>query len=209
MTNTSTTSTKEVRNIAIAANNIEIRKAAYGKRSISGYAIKFGQASADLGGFIEFVSPTALDRTLKENPDVLLLRDHDSSKLLGRTIAGNLSLKVNSSGLHFDATLLDTSTASDTYLDIQAGLLSGCSFGFCTRDDKWEQGPDGQLIRTLLDVDLHEISVTSFPAYQSTTVDARNCPASLRSLLKLTTPKREDDDTIRAAHMSQLIARMR
>lgn len=189
---------------------IELRSAD-GKRSISGYAITFGQASADLGGFIEFVAPTALDRTLRENPDILLLRDHDSSKLLGRTTAGNLNLKVNSStGLHFDATLLDTTTANDAYLDIQAGLLSACSFGFCTRDDKWEQRPDGQLIRTLLDVDLHEISVTSFPAYQSTTVDARNCPASLRSLLKPTTPKRDDDENaIRKAHMSQLIARMK
>ena len=40
-------------------------------------------ALKSLGGFVEVVAGTALNRRLKENPDVFLLREHDSSKVLG------------------------------------------------------------------------------------------------------------------------------
>lgn len=46
------------------------------------------------------------------------------------------------------------------------------SFGFRTVKDRWEKR-DGQLHRTLLDVDLHEISVVQIPAYDATSSGLR------------------------------------
>jgi uncharacterized protein len=165
---------REIRSFA-TGSDLEIRDSGSGKRTLTGYAIRFGQPSADMG-FTEYVDPRALNRTLRESPDVLLLRDHKQELLLARTTAGNLTLTVDNGGLQFTADLLDTTTAQDAYKDIRAGLLSCMSFSFAVapNGDKWEQDAKGNLIRTLLDIDLFEISATSFPAYNSTSVDARS-----------------------------------
>jgi len=161
---------KEIRSFT-TGSNLEVR-AANGKNKISGYAVRFNQPSQNLGGFLEYCDSKMFDRTLRENPDVLLLRDHHSELLLGRS-GVNLKLTTDSQGLRFDCDLLDNATANTAYSDIDAGLLSGCSFGFFVVSDKWSQGSDGLMRRDLLDVDLFECSVTSFPAYTQTNVDAR------------------------------------
>jgi hypothetical protein len=107
--------------------------------------------------------------------------------LLARTTAGNLTLTVDNIGLRFEATLLDTSTANDAYTDIKNSLLTGMSFGFRVSADEWNWMPDGVTPkRKLTDIDLFEISATSFPAYNSTSVDARQIRSRMRT-------KRDDD----------------
>ena len=59
---------------------------------ISGYALKFGTRSHNLGGFIEMIDKRALDQT--DMSDVRALIDHDPSKIL-RTSAGTLKLEVD------------------------------------------------------------------------------------------------------------------
>ena len=161
---------KEVRSFT-TGSDLQVRSA-NGKNRISGYAVRFNSPSQDLGGFTEYCDSRMFDRTLRANPDVLLLRDHSSSLLLGRT-GVNLTLTTDSNGLRFNCDLLDTETARTAYSDISAGLLSGCSFGFSVAKDQWSQNSDGSMRRDLLDVDLYEISATSFPAYTQTSVDAR------------------------------------
>jgi uncharacterized protein len=134
----------------------------------------------------EVVAPTACNRTLKESPDVLCLRDHKTEMLLGRTTAGTLSLSVDSTGLRFAVTLPKTSIGDDTAENVRLRNLTGCSFGFNTVEDKWTVADDGSALRTLLDVDLFEISITSFPAYQETSVEARSHAAQVST-------KRGDD----------------
>jgi HK97 family phage prohead protease len=124
-----------------------------------------------------------LTRTLKENPDVLALRDHRSELLIGRTIAGTLQLSLDSTGMRFLINLPKTATGDDTAENVRLGNLSGCSFGFCTISDSWSEDDKGKPVRTLLDIDLFEISVTSFPAYSATSVATRNCPVGLRGKL--------------------------
>ena len=48
-------------------------------KKIIGYAAVYNRGSEDLGGFIEYVRPGAFDRSLKSNPDVRALIDHDPS----------------------------------------------------------------------------------------------------------------------------------
>ena len=180
---------REVRTLPSAARPMTVRTTADGSKQISGYAVVFSKASCDLGGFVEICHPNMLDRTLKESPDVLALRDHKQELLLGRTISKTLELHTDSTGLAFTITLPMTAIGDDTAENVRVGNLSGVSFGFSTVADSWDVGADGRVVRTLLDVDLFEISPTSFPAYADTSVSVRSCPAELKS--KLT---RSDDE---------------
>jgi HK97 family phage prohead protease len=161
-----------------------VRTTADGSKQIAGYAIVWNSPSCDLGGFTEICSPKMLDRTLKQSPDVLALRDHKQELLLGRTTASTLELRTDSKGLAFTITLPKTAIGDDTAENVRVGNLSGVSFGFTTIEDSWAEGTDGSLVRTLLDVDLYEISPTSFPAYADTSVSTRSCPADLRKRIK-------------------------
>jgi HK97 family phage prohead protease len=175
-----------------SASRMTVRTTADGSKQVSGYAIVFNSPSVDLGGFTEICSASMLNRTLKENPDVLALRDHKQELLIGRTLAGTLELKTDAKGLAFTITLPKTNIGDDTWENIRIANLSGVSFGFNCQSDSWAADANGNPVRTLLDVDLFEISITSFPAYQATTVNTRSCPTSLRA--KLT--KRDADDDV-------------
>jgi HK97 family phage prohead protease len=114
-----------------------------------------------------------------------MLRDHNSSQLLGRTTAGTLTLTQNSNGLAFSVTMPKTAIAKDTVENVRNGNLNSCSFGFNVPSggDKWTTTPDGAALRTLLDVNLAEVSITSFAAYPATTVNLRSAPPEIRSLI--------------------------
>jgi HK97 family phage prohead protease len=158
-------------------------------KQISGYAIVWKSPSVDLGGFTEVCSASMCNRTLKAGHAILALRDHKPEMLLGNTAAGTLTLNADSTGLAFTLTLPSTAIGDDTFTNVQLRNLDGVSFGFSTVEDSWEVGADGKVVRTLLDVDLFEISPCSFAAYPGTSVDVRSCPAELKS--KLT---RSDDE---------------
>lgn len=166
-----------------APQPFEVRTLKDGSKQVTGYAIVFNSPSADLGGFTEVCDPGMLTRTLKANPDVLLLRDHDQTLLLGRTTAGTLQLTVDRTGLKFAATLPKTAIGEDTAENVRLRNLTACSFGFIALSDEWQQ-QGTQVVRRLMDIDLFEISITSFPAYSATSVNTRSCPAGLRSKLQ-------------------------
>ena len=69
----------------IKATEIRISPRARGSQILTSYAIRFNSPSVDLGGFTEICASGMFTRTLKDSPDVLILRDHNSSQLLGRT----------------------------------------------------------------------------------------------------------------------------
>ena len=170
---------------AIKASEIRIATSADGVKSLSGYAVVFNSPSVDLEGFTEVCSQGMFTRTLRDSPDILLLRDHSSSQLLARTTAGTLTLTQDAKGLAFTATLPKTAIAEDTVENIRAGNLNSCSFGFNVPDggDKWTSTSDGAVLRSLLDVNLAEVSITSFAAYPATSVSLRSCPPSVRGLI--------------------------
>jgi HK97 family phage prohead protease len=176
----------EIRNIR--ATEIRLATSADGAKILTGYAVRFNSPSVDLGGWTEICAPGMFTRTLKESPSVLMLRDHQSSQLLGRTTAGTLILTQDSKGLAFSVTLPNTAIADDTVENVRLGNLDACSFGFNVPSggDKWTSTPDGVVVRTLLDVNLAEVSITSFAAYPETSVSLRSCPPSMRGLITRT-----------------------
>ena len=168
--------TRETRSFA-SSSKLTLRKA-NGKNRISGLAIAFNKASQDLG-FVEYISPTALDKTLADTSNqVALLREHSTELLLGRR-GVNLALKITKEGLRFECDLLDNATANTAYSDIQAGLLDACSFGFYVPNggDEWSM-VNGVATRRVNELQLAEISIVYFPAYADvTSVDARQLRA--------------------------------
>ncbi|MCC4435846.1 phage major capsid protein [Limosilactobacillus reuteri] len=153
-------------------------------KKLSGYAIVWNTPSKDLGGFKEVVSPNALKGVDLSN--VLMLNDHDYTKVLASVKAGTLKLTPDDKGLHFEATLPDTTTANDVFANVQAGNLDSCSFSFDVDDgaDKWDRDDQGNITRTINQIkDLFDVSVVAVPAYDSTNIstDKKNVNVNTRS----------------------------
>lgn len=141
---------------------------------ISGYAATWHQPTTIGGEFREQLAPGCFTRTLRENPDVLAILDHDIGRVLGRTTAGTLSLKEDRTGLFFEL-LPDPTTPSgqEAIGTVRRGDVKGCSFAFRVKAERWEDGGDRLPLRTILDVDLYEITLTGMPAYPTTTASLR------------------------------------
>jgi HK97 family phage prohead protease len=163
-------------------------------RTISGTAIVFGVRSLNLGGFEERVNPDAVTQTLSGKPDIRLLHNHDSSKILARTTSNTLNLTTDSKGVHFTASLdCRSSFSNDLAVSLERGDTSNCSFGFFTNSDSWKD-EGGVLVRTLESIDVSELSIVGSPAYLQTSASVRSCPIELRSLL--TRDLNLDDDDL-------------
>ena len=170
------TETQDSDNQDKSDNNPQSAKVAQNSpKKLSGYAIVWNTPSKDLGGFKEVVSPDALKGVDLSN--VLMLNDHDYTQVLASVKAGTLKLTPDDKGLHFEATLPDTTTANDVFANVKAGNLDSCSFSFDVDDgsDKWEKDDQGNITRTINQIkDLFDVSVVAVPAYDSTNVDADN-----------------------------------
>ena len=148
---------------------------------LEGYAAVFNSRSVDLGGFVEIMLPGCFDNVLATNPDVRCLMNHDGNLVLGRTKNGTLKLRADSTGLWYSCQLPNTSTGRDLYALIQRGDISQCSFAFRLDpgDDDWtdEMDEDGRKrrLRTIRAVpQLFDVSAVTTPAYEATSVSARN-----------------------------------
>lgn len=152
-------------------------------RTIEGL-IPYNSPSVDLCGFTEIIAPGAFSKALEANVDVLALRDHDSTLLLGRTKSKTLTLEDYPEGLRYKIKLPNTTAANDLAESIDRGDLDGTSFGFICRDCNWSATEDGETIRTLTEIELLEVSPCSWPAYPDSSVDLRSAPAEIRSRIE-------------------------
>lgn len=154
--------------------HLEVREAADMENpKIEGYFSVFGDIY-DMGyGLTESVDRHAFDETIAG--DVRALVDHDTAKVLGRTSAHTLDLKVDEHGLwgSIDVNPNDTD-AMNLYARVQRGDVNQCSFGFEILDETTEFRENGDIHWTINKVKLYEVSVCTFPAYESTSVSARS-----------------------------------
>ena len=151
----------------------EVRADGEDDPKIVGYAAMFNRYSEDLGGFREQIQRGAFKRSLAEGADVRALVDHDPSRILGRNTAGTLKIKEDREGLRVEIVPPDTTVGRDAVVSLRRGDISGMSFGFRTVTDKWNK-VDGENVRTLVDVDLFDVSVVTYPAYPDTAVAVRS-----------------------------------
>jgi uncharacterized protein len=153
-------------------------------RKLAGYAALFN-IEARIGKITETIRPGAFRDSLATSQDILCLADHDQTRVLGRTKSGTLRLSEDARGLAFELDVPDTGAGRDILALAERNDLGGMSFGFTVP----ENGQDWQLDRRILTrVDLKEVSVvSSWPAYQGTSVEARRRPARTRALMYMET----------------------
>lgn len=153
---------------------IEVRAAGEGRR-IGGYAAVFN-SETDIGGYFrEKIAPGAFAEAIKG--DVRALIDHDSGRVIGRTTAGTLRMTEDDNGLAVEIDLPDTTDGRDLATLIERGDISGMSFGFMVTKQSWDETGETPL-RTIEQVDLFEVSVVAFPAYDDTSIAMRSLETS-------------------------------
>lgn len=163
---------KEDRKLQLGGE-INFREADEAERKVSGYAAIFNSEARLAEILVEKIAPGAFKSSMQN--DVRALWGHDTNKIIGRTTNGTLKLEEDERGLRFDLILPDTVDGKDAFTLIKRGDVTGVSFGFRVKKDQWEKGEEGKPhVRTLLDVDLLEISPCAFPAYEDTSVSARS-----------------------------------
>lgn len=152
----------------------ELRASAVADDTLVGYAAVFGQVAPIRGGY-EAIAPGAFDEVLASGEDVVALRDHNPTYLLGRTKAGTLRLASGPEGLEFAVDLPATSYARDLRELVARGDLAGASFGFLPGKDELSHAPDGRALRTHTSIArLLDVSAVTLPAYDGTTVTLRS-----------------------------------
>ena len=139
---------------------------------IEGYFAVFNSDYEIFDGLSESVDEGAFRNTL--GGDIRALTDHDTRLVLGRTTAGTLTLRTDSHGLYGDITINpNDGDAMNLYARVQRGDVDQCSFGFNILDEDSEVRADGSVHWTIKEVELFEVSVCTFPAYEETNVVAR------------------------------------
>lgn len=175
--------------------NLPVEQRAEG---IFGYAAMFNSLSHDLGGYREKIANNAFDRSLKEVQDgkrVVSLRVQHEGGLstVGTTANGSLELGKDKIGLWYYAkTLPDTQAGRDTLTLVSGGYINKSSFAFSIPDKNkgvsWDFNANPP-VRTLLDVDLIDVAPVDGPAYEATSVEARNLILSEMKMIQPTNCK--------------------
>ncbi|GFI49978.1 HK97 family phage prohead protease [Lachnospiraceae bacterium 62-26] len=151
----------------------ETREEQDGQKVIAGYFVVFNSETELWPGAYESISEEAFDNTLSN--DIRALTNHDATLVLGRNKSGTLKLSKDSRGLWGEISINEKDTdALNLYERVRRGDVDQCSFGFNILDEETEWRDDGTVKWTIRKVDLHEVSVCTFPAYEETGVQARH-----------------------------------
>lgn len=150
---------------------------------LEGYFAVFSSYSRNLGGFVEQIDPGAFTETMR-SADVVSSFNHDLTRLLGRTSAGNLTTWADGTGAGYRVVLRENATAREVADFVEAGFIRGSSFMFEVVGEEgegttWSKTDQGYPLRTLTNVRLYEVGPTAMPAYPDT---ERAGQVALRSL---------------------------
>lgn len=142
-----------------------------GKRTLIGYAAIFNSDTTIGDYFIERIDPAAFNKAV--GSDVRALVDHDTGRVIGRTKSGTLRLEIDTRGLKVEIDVPDTGDGRDLWTLVERGDISGMSFGFRVTKQEWDETGDLP-VRTILEVELYEVSAVAFPAYEGTEIGLRS-----------------------------------
>lgn len=146
---------------------------------ITGLPIVYGQRT-NIGPFDEVIEPGALLST--DLRDVALFVNHNDRMIpLARSRNNNpnstMQLSPEERGLAMRADL-DTENNVDAkalYSAVNRGDISGMSFAFSVGDEEWENIDSDHPTRHIRSIrKVFEVSAVTFPAYDTTEIQARN-----------------------------------
>lgn len=137
-------------------------------------------SKTNMGCYDEIIAQGALTNT--DLTDVRFLVNHDISKIpLARSRRNNgnstMLLSTDNDGMFIRVTL-DTENNSEAralYSAVQRGDISGMSFMFSIDGEEWTNLESEHPTRTITDIGtVVEVSAVTFPAYDSTEIEARS-----------------------------------
>lgn len=146
-----------------------------GKMIIEGYAVTFDKPTTmyEYEGieYKEQICRDAFKTTMMD--DVVLNIDHEG-KPLARTKNGTLELSIDETGVKVRADLSGTDAGRKAYEEIKGGYFDKMSFCFIT-DENGETYDRDNHLRSITGIKrLFDVSVVTFPAYDTTSVFARS-----------------------------------
>lgn len=151
----------------------ETRESEDGRKTITGYFAVFNSETELWPGAYEEIASEAFDDTMSN--DIRALTNHDTTLVLGRNKTGTLRLRVDTRGLWGEIDINENdSDATNLYERVRRGDVDQCSFGFNILKEDTEWRDDGTVKWIIRKIDLHEVSVCTFPAYEDTGVQARH-----------------------------------
>ena len=149
------------------------------ERIIEGYFAVFDDTydmGEDFSGrrLTETIEKTAFNNSL--GGDIRVLANHDTTLVLGRTAAGTATVTADEHGVYVRCKVNpDDTDAMNVYARLRRGDVSQASFGAYIRGEKREEDKEAKTVHyTLTDIEVFEFSVCTFPAYEATSVGARN-----------------------------------
>ncbi|MBQ1292797.1 MAG: HK97 family phage prohead protease [Clostridiales bacterium] len=166
----------------------------------------------DIGGYFqEVIERGALDET--DLTDVRFLVNHNTDMIpLARSRRNNgnstMQMRVDTEGLFLEKVELDVEANADAkalYSAISRGDVSGMSMMFSVAEDVWDYTDPDYPIRKITKIgSVVEVSAVTWPAYDSTFIDARSNEAleSAKATLERAKEQREqsvDTDSLNLA----------
>ena len=134
----------------------------------------------DLGFFDEIIESGALDKA--DLTDVRFLVNHDTSKIpLARSRRNNgnstmlLSVDAEGMAIRVNLDVENTADAKALYSAVSRSDVTGMSFMFSVDDEEWENLESDHPTRHIRSIGtVVEVSAVTFPAYESTEINARS-----------------------------------
>ncbi len=183
--------------------DFEIRAEKDEKRGniIVGRPIVYDSKTDIAGMFAEVIEKGALKKTNLE--DVRFLVNHDKSKVpLARSRRNSknstMQLSVDDEGMEIQVEL-DTENnteARNLYSAIERGDITGMSFMFGIDDEEWENLDSDYPTRHIKSIStVVEVSAVTFPAYEDTSISARDKSAVETARIAVETARSGEVDT--------------
>lgn len=151
-----------------------------GEKIITGRPIVYNSRT-DLGYYDEIIEAGALDGA--DLTDVRFLVNHNTDMIplaRSRRNNGNSTMKMTADfqGLYLDFVKLDVENNMDAralYSAVQRGDITGMSFMFSIDDEEWEDLDSEHPTRHIRKIgSVVEVSAVTWPAYESTEINARS-----------------------------------
>ena len=151
-----------------------------GEKHLTGHAAVFNSPTDIAGYFEEVIERGAFDGC--DLTDVPFFVNHLENKIpLARSRNNNgsstMKLTVDLTGLAIDARV-DTDNnqeARAVYSAVERGDVTGMSFAFRVKEQKWEKLDSDYPVRRILKIGkVYEVSVVNDPAYEETDISARD-----------------------------------
>ena len=159
-------------------------------RTIEGYAIVFGRESVLLNDFWdeyrEIIEREAVTQELLDNSDIKMTLWHNREKLLARRNKGNGTLEVgiDDKGVWYRFDAPNTPDGNTALELVKRGDLAGSSFIYATNEAdsvRYDKLEDGTVVRHVLEISrIYDMTIASDPAYEDTTVNAREVDMSFK-----------------------------